>query len=86
MRNCSLQLFRELTKLFTGWAKKVGPQTHGHDSVKSQSIFTFFSGKFLGKFTVRWLLQIPPYLAFVATLPRETMSENKRLTINYKVL
>jgi len=46
----------------------------------------FFSGRFLGKFAIKWLLKIPPHLAYVATLPHETvMSENKRLTINYKV-
>jgi len=36
---------------------------------------------------VNWLLQIPPHLAYVATLPCETlMSENKRLTINCQVV
>ena len=45
----------------------------------------FFIGRFLGKFSVKWLLTIPPLLAYIATLPCETlMSENKRLTINYK--
>jgi len=36
---------------------------------------------------VKWLLKIPPLLAYVATLPRETLvSKNKRLTINYKAV
>jgi len=49
--------------------------------------FTFFTERFLGKFAVKWLLKIPRHLAFVATLLFETlMSENKRLTINYKVV
>ena len=47
----------------------------------------FFSGKFLCKFVVKWLLQVPPHLAHVAILPYEILtSENKRLTINYKVV
>jgi len=49
--------------------------------------FSFFTGIFLNKFAVKWLLKIPLYFAYVATLPCETvglMSENKRLTINYK--
>jgi len=27
----------------TGWAKKVGPQAHGHNSVKTYLIVNFFS-------------------------------------------
>ena len=43
------------------------------------------TGIFFNKFVVNWLLKNPPLLAYVATLPCETlMSENKRLTINYK--
>jgi len=45
----------------------------------------FFTGRLLGKFLDNWLLEIPAFLAYVATLPRETlMSEDKRLTINCK--
>jgi len=46
----------------------------------------FFTERFLGKFAVKWILKIPPHLAYVATLPCETlMSEkNKPLTTNYK--
>jgi len=47
----------------------------------------FFTERFFGKFAVKWLLNIPPHRAYVATLPCETlMSENKRLTIKYKVV
>jgi len=47
----------------------------------------FFTERFLGKFAVKWLLTIPPLLAYVATLCCETLaSENNRLTINYKVV
>ena len=47
----------------------------------------FFTERFLGKFALKWLLKIPPPLAYVATLLCKTLiSENKRLTINYKVV
>jgi len=67
---------------------KARPQMRGHNSAKSQPIFEFFfTGRFPGKFAVNVLLKIQPHLAYVATLPCETlMSENKRLTINYKVV
>jgi len=68
--------------------QKVRSQTHGHNSI---IIFTdaqsFFTGRFLGKFAVKSLLEIPLHFAYVATLPCETlMSEYKRLTIKYKVV
>jgi len=47
-----------------------------------------FAERFLGKFAVNWcwLLKIPPVLAYVATLPCETlMSENSLLMLTYKV-
>ena len=47
------------------------------------SKFSNFTGRFVGKFAVKYLLKIPPPLAYVATLPCETiMSEKKQLTIN----
>jgi len=40
-----------------------------------------FTGRFLGKFAAKWLLKIPPHLAYIATLLCETLkSENKRFT------
>ena len=47
----------------TGWAKKAGSQTHDHNSVKSYPI-NFFTGRFLVKFAVKWILNIapPPHL------------------------
>jgi len=79
----------------TGGYLQGGPKKWGHNLMSiilSVSVcrcrFTiFFAGRFLGKFAVSWLLKILPLLAYVATLPCETlMSENKRLTINYKVV
>jgi len=44
----------------------------------------FFTGRFLGKFAVKWMLKIPPHLAYVATLPCETLMSAKQ-TINDKL-
>jgi len=61
-------------------------QTHGHNSVKSCPIFKILS-LILQKNCSKWVITIPPQLAYVATLNCETlMSENKRLTINYDVV
>jgi len=57
----------------------VGPQTH--NSVKSEPIFF---GRFLGKFVVKWILKIPPHLAYVAALPCETLLSSKQV-INDKL-
>jgi len=44
----------------------------------------FFTGRFLGKFVVKWILKIPPHLAYVATLPCETLMSTKQ-AINDKL-
>jgi len=36
-----------------------------------------FTGRFLGEFAVKWILKIPPHLAYVATLPCETLMSAK---------
>jgi len=38
----------------------------------------FLTGRFLSKFAVKWILSIPPYLAYVATLPCETLMSAKQ--------
>ena len=43
-----------------------------------------FTGRFLGKFAVKCILKIPPHLAYVATLPRETLMSAKQ-AINDKL-
>jgi len=45
---------------------------------------TFFIGRFLGKLVVNWLSEIPPFLAYVATLPCENINVRK-LAINDKL-
>ena len=57
----------------------MGPQTHGHNSVKSQPILkVFFTGRFPGKFVVKSILKFSPHLAYVATLPCETSVSAKQ--------
>jgi len=59
--------------------QKTGPQTHDHNSVRSKPIFKKnFTGRFLDKFAVKWILKIPPHLALVATLPCETLMSAKQ--------
>ena len=62
----------------------MGPQTHDHNSVISKPIKIVFTGRFLGKFAVKWILKVPPHLAYVATLPCETLVRAK-LAINDKL-
>ena len=57
----------------TGRAEKVGPHTHYPNSFKYQPIIFSHSGKFL----VKWILEIPSHLAYVATLPCETLMWRK---------
>ena len=46
--------------LYTGWAKKVGPQTHGHNSIKSEQIWQSYKQErdflvhFLRLLAVHW--------------------------------
>jgi len=39
----------------------------------------FFTGRFLGKFAVKWIFKIPPHFEYVATLPRETLSAKQAI-------
>jgi len=76
------QICTSLTFNFYKVDQKVRPQTHGHNSVKSYRIFSFFTERFFGKFTVKPIFKIPSHLAYVATLPCETLlSGYKRLKI-----
>ena len=46
--------------------------------------FKNFTGRFPGKCAVKWVLKIPPHLAYVATLPCETLMSAKQ-AINDKL-
>jgi len=60
--------------------QKTGPQTY--DRILSKLILTdlqfFFTGRFIGKFVVKWILKIPPHLAYVTTLPYKTLISAKQ--------
>ena len=60
------------------------PQTHDHSSVKSEPISKKITGKFLGKVVAKRILKLPPRLAYVATLPCETLMSAKQ-AINDKL-
>ena len=48
--------------------QKSGPQTHDdHNSVKSLTMLKNVTGRFLGKFAVKWIFKITPHLIYVAT-------------------
>jgi len=56
----------------------VGPQAHGHNTVKSEPISKKnFTGRFHGKFVIKRILKIPPHIAYVATLLCETLMSAK---------
>ena len=67
-----------------------GPKKRGHRLItiilSNLNKFTnfFFTGRFLSKFSVKWILNIPSHLACVATLPRETWMSEKQ-AINDKL-
>jgi len=43
-----------------------------------------FTGRFLSKFAVKWILKVPPHLVYVAILPCETLLSAKQ-AINDKL-
>jgi len=60
--------------MHTGWAKNGA----------KFCLQNFFTRRFLAKFAVKCLLKIPPHLAYVATLPCETLMSTKE-AINDKL-
>jgi len=55
---------------------RVGPK-----NLPNLNRFTnFFTERFTGKFAIKCLFKIPPHLAFVATLPCETLMSAKQAT------
>jgi len=83
--HCQILLF------YTAWAKK-SEATHSWPQFCQilTDLQTFlFTGRFPGKFAIKNLLKnlTNPHILYVATLPCETLvSENKRFTMNYKVV
>jgi len=64
--------------LYTGWAKKVDHRLMTIILSNLNRFNFFFAERFLGKFAAKWILQIPPHLAYVATLPCETLMSAKQ--------
>ena len=71
----------------TKWAKKTGPQTHDHNSIKSYflpiSEILSLEDSF-NKSAVKWTLKLPSHLAHVAILPFGTLMPAKQ-AINDKL-
>ena len=65
-------------KTYTGWAKKRGHTLMTIILSNLNRFLKLFTGRFLGKFVVKWTLQISPHLAYVATLPYETLMSAKQ--------
>jgi len=62
---------------YTGWAKK---RDHGLMTIILSILNrfkNFFTARYLGKFADKWISKIPPHLAYVATLPCETLMSAK---------
>ena len=62
----------------TWWAKKLGDGLMAILLSNLNQVYIFFTGRFLGKFAVKWILKVPPHLACVATLPCETLMSAKQ--------
>jgi len=45
-------------------------------------LFKKITGRYLGKFAVKWVLKVPPHLAYVAALPCETLMSPKQAIID----
>jgi len=43
---------------------------------------TCFTVRFQDKFVVKWILKIPPHIAYVGTLPSETLMSPKQAIID----
>jgi len=68
----------------TGWAKNGATDSWPQFCQFLTDLWKFFIGRFLGKFAVKQLSEIPPHLAYVATLPCETLMSAKQ-AINDKL-
>ena len=62
---------------------RVGQKKCGHTLMATtlsnlNPLIFFLAGRFPGKFVVKWILKIPPHIAYVATLPCETLMSAKQ--------
>jgi len=76
--------YQSINKQYIQGGLKTGPQTHDHNFVNSTDLRIFFTGRFLGKFAVKWVSKFPLHLAYVATLHCETLMSAKQ-AINDKL-
>ena len=58
------------------WAKTAAPQTHAV-LLSNLNRLKKFTERFLGEFAVKWILKVPPHLAYVTTLPCEALMSAK---------
>jgi len=77
-----LRQFLGCITTYTGWAKK--KWGHVLMTIILSNRFKNFTGRFSGKFVVKWTFKIPPHLAYVAALPCETLMLAKQ-AINNKL-
>ena len=71
--------FRQIfTPQHTGWAKKLGHRLMTIILSNLNRFTNFLTGRFLGKFAVKCIVKIPLHLAYVATLPCETLMSAKQ--------
>jgi len=65
-------------KVFPYSFSSVGPGADPGVQAVRLTDLTFFTGRFLGEFVVKWILKLPPHLAYVGTLPCETLMSAKQ--------
>ena len=63
---------------YIGWAKKVRPQSLGHNFVNLNRFTKFIAVRFLSKFAGNWLLKLQPLLTYIATLFCEITNVRKQ--------
>ena len=71
-------MFAEVSECIQGGPKKLG---HRLTTILLSNLNRFqkiFTGRFLDKLAVKRILKIPPHLAYVATLPCETLMSAKQ--------
>ena len=75
-------IFFDSWTAYTGWAKKRGHTLMTIILSVLNWFKHFFTWRFLGKFAVKWISIIPLHLAYVATVPCETLMSAKQAIID----